>query len=89
MRPSVHPCMSPPPPPAAAAAANATSAIPLRRYGAHTADWAPHLGLYAYAAQNTVVMLSTQTHAVRTLLSGHSHRWVLRLAAAAAPCAAG
>lgn len=46
-----------------------------RRYGSHTADWAPTLGLYAYAAQNSVAVLNTRAKAVRTLLAGHTNRW--------------
>jgi hypothetical protein len=45
-----------------------------RRYGAHTADWAPGQGLYAYGAQNTVVLLNTRSNVVRTLLAGHTNR---------------
>ncbi len=40
------------------------------------ADWAPELGLYAYAAQNTVVMLNSRAQTVRTMLSGHAGRCV-------------
>lgn len=40
------------------------------------ADWAPEMGLYAYAAQNTVVMLNSRAQTVRTMLSGHAGRWV-------------
>lgn len=39
------------------------------------ADWAPEVGLYAYAAQNTVVMLNSRAQTVRTMLSGHGGRW--------------
>lgn len=52
---------------------------PVCRYGAHTADWVPELGLYAYAAQNTIVVLNTRGRAVRTLLSGHTNRWAAGL----------
>ena len=57
---------------AAAAAARPPAAC--RRYGAHTADWAPGQGLYAYGAQNTVVLLNSRAKVVRTLLSGHTNR---------------
>lgn len=40
------------------------------------ADWAPEVGLYAYAAQNTVVMLNSRAQTVRTMLSGHGGRCV-------------
>ena len=39
------------------------------------ADWAPEVGLYAYGAQNTVVMLNSRAQTVRTMLSGHGGRW--------------
>lgn len=44
------------------------------RYGAHMADWAPALGLYAYAAQNSIVVLNTRAMTVRTQLAGHTNR---------------
>ncbi|KAL4424453.1 hypothetical protein ABPG77_006391 [Micractinium sp. CCAP 211/92] len=43
-------------------------------YGSHTADWAPALGLYAYGAQNSIVLLNTRAQTVRTLLFGHMGR---------------
>lgn len=44
------------------------------RYGSHTADWAPAVGLYAYGAQNAIVLLNTRAQTVRTLLFGHTGR---------------
>ena len=47
------------------------------RYGAHLADWSPARDLYAYAGQNSVVLLDTSTEPrVAATLWGHTNRCV-------------